>query len=62
MLDKDFPSISEFLKEKIPALDSLLEDSAIDKVTQDWLEEFLDSSEETEKIINLYINTYRRNP
>ena len=62
MLDKDFPSISEFLKEKIPALDTLPEDSEIDKVTQDWLEEFLESSEETEKIINLYINTYRRNP
>ena len=61
MLEKDFPSISEFLKEKIPALDSLLEDSAIDKVTQDWLEEFLDLSEQTEEIINLYIDAYRGN-
>lgn len=60
MLDKDFPSISEFLKEKIPVLDILPDDFDIDEASRQWLEEFIAPSEHTEEIMNLYIDTYRR--
>ena len=61
MLNKDFLSVSEFLKGKIPALDNVSDDTAIDDAMMNWLNEFIPVAEQNMETVNLYVETYRRN-